>query len=95
MIADELDRLDPEQLRQALRYQGALAQHVPDGAGIIGLDLMQEAYQSYVAFAENLAAVDATGLILWLVVFRGCLAARSLSLWPRYLAFVACCEEIQ
>ena len=41
----------------------ALAQHVPDGAGVIGLDLMQEAYQSYVAFAENLAAVDATGLI--------------------------------
>jgi len=41
----------------------ALAQHVPDGAGVTGLDLMQEAYQSYVAFAENLAAVDATGLI--------------------------------
>ena len=36
----------------------ALAQHVPDGAGVIGLDLMQEAYQSYVAFAENLVQVD-------------------------------------
>jgi hypothetical protein len=41
----------------------ALAQHVPDGAGVTGLDLMQEAYQTYVAFAENLVAVDTTGLI--------------------------------
>ena len=38
----------------------ALAQCVPDGAGVTGLEVMQDAYQTYVAFAEDLAAVVST-----------------------------------